>query len=78
VIDSGVVPFLIDFLEESPIALITPALRILGNISTGNAEQTGVVLSNGILPRVEKLLSHQKQTIKRETCWLLSNIAAGT
>lgn len=56
-----------------------PALRTLGNIATSTAEQTDVLIQNDlVLPRLEKLLLHKKMAVVRETCWLLSNVAAGT
>ncbi len=55
-----------------------PALRIIGNIATGDNKQTDTILFNGVLPRLEKLLSNNKNAVRRETCWVLSNIAAGS
>lgn len=44
VINSGIVPFLAKLLEEKSVDILVPALRILGNISTGDAKQTDVLL----------------------------------
>ncbi len=57
---------------------MTPALRTLGNIVSGNDNQTQVTLDAGILPPLTRLLHHPKKIIRKETCWTLSNIAAGT
>lgn len=48
VINSGVVPHLIKFLHAPKLNLVIPALRILGNISAGNANQTEVLILNNI------------------------------
>jgi len=53
-------------------------LRILGNISVGNELQTEELLKYGILNLFFKLIDHQKKQIRREVCWILSNITAGT
>ena len=37
VIDSGVIPNIIKFLEEPNMAVLVPSIRILGNISTGSS-----------------------------------------
>lgn len=63
--------------NENPNA-ITPILRTLGNIVTGNDVQTQTVLDAGVLSRIGSLLVDPKKNIRKEACWLLSNIAAGT
>ena len=58
--------------------MVTPALRSLGNIVSGNDKQTQTVLDNGGLQALLPLLSSEKKTVKKEACWALSNVAAGT
>jgi importin subunit alpha-2 len=58
-------------------AVVTPALRAIGNIVTGNDMQTQVVLNCHILHSLQQLLVHQKETIRKEACWTISNITAG-
>merc|ERR1711979_141503 len=48
-----------------------------GNIVTGDDQQTQVIIQNGVLPSLVKLLSHAKKAIRKETCWTISNITAG-
>ena len=64
------------YLPDSNIKILAPAFRILGNISTGNDKHTGVIVENGFLNMVPALLNHPRKTIRREACWILSNIAA--
>ncbi|CAK68058.1 unnamed protein product (macronuclear) [Paramecium tetraurelia] len=60
-------------------SFITPALKTIGNILTGNEEQTAQVLNTGVLKVFEMLLTQNySQVIQREVCWSLSNIVAGT
>ena len=35
-------------------------------------------MKHGILDLLKELIKHPKATIRRETCWITSNIAAGT
>ena len=58
-------------------AVQTPALRSVGNIVTGDDNQTQVMIAAGILPALGSLLSSPKETIRKETCWTISNITAG-
>ena len=48
----------------------------LFNLS-GDDAQTQVLLNLDLLPRLRKLLSHSKPSILKDTCFTLSNIAAG-
>ncbi len=53
------------------------ALRAVGNIVTGDDQQTQLVLDAGVLPHLLSLLQSPKESIKKEACWTLSNITAG-
>jgi len=81
VIETGVVPRFVQLLhlsEGENAALITPCLRTLGNIVTGNDEQTQCVLESGALQGMERLVMHERTNIQKEACWLISNVTAGT
>ena len=71
------VPKIIKFLEENAVGIDIPCIRILGGISTGSAEHTDKLLKNGILGPLEKFLDHHKRVVRREACWVVSNITAG-
>jgi len=78
VIDNNVIPCLINMLNSGKGAIMTPALRTLGNIVSGDDSQTQFVVNNNVLPALVPLLSNPKKNIRKETCWMLSNIAAGS
>lgn len=60
-------------------AVLVPALRTVGNIVTGNDMQTQVVINCGALNCLLTLLTaNHKKSIKKEACWTISNITAGT
>ncbi|KAF3836557.1 hypothetical protein F7725_029115 [Dissostichus mawsoni] len=67
VIDSGVCRRLV----------VSPALRAVGNIVTGDDLQTQVILNCSALQSLLHLLSSPKESIKKEACWTISNITAG-
>ncbi len=58
--------------------VVTPALRTIGNIVSGNDKQTQATLDAKVLPQLARLLHHPNKLICKETCWTLSNIAAGS
>ena len=78
VVDTGVVPYLTNILRSDNVQAVVPSLRTLGNIVSGDDQQTQCVLDANVLTALVPLLSHTKKNIRKETCWLLSNIAAGT
>lgn len=79
VLNSGIVPDVVSVLGlHSPSVLVTPALRLVGNLVTGNDTQTQRVLDMNLIPSLMQLLNHEKKNIRKETAWALSNITAGT
>lgn len=77
-IDLGVLPTLLQMMSSDITTMVVPALRALGNMVSGNDLQTQAVVDAGALPVLLPLLSHMKKNIRKETCWVISNIAAGT
>lgn len=78
VVGQGIVPSLINLLTSDRPELIIPALRTLGNIVTGTDAQTQTVLdTKNALSYIVNIIGHSKKNIRKEACWLLSNIAAG-
>lgn len=79
VIDSGICDRVVQLLAHPSSAVQTPALRVIGNIVSGDDDrQTDTLIKHGVLPHLLALLSHPKKVIKKECCWTISNITAGT
>ncbi|CAD8085194.1 unnamed protein product [Paramecium primaurelia] len=77
-IDKRLIKKLKLLLNSTKHTLIIPALKNIGNILSGNDEQTNQVLQAGVLQSFEILLQHKRKSIRREVYWSLSNIVAGT
>jgi hypothetical protein len=79
VMSSGVVPLCMRIIEECPDnkSLLVPTVRCIGNFVTGSDTQTDAVLQAGFLRHAQTLLDHPSKAIKKDTCWIISNIAAG-
>lgn len=58
-------------------SIVKAALRVVGNIVTGDDVQTQVILNSGALPHILHLLSSEKESIRKEASWTISNITAG-
>lgn len=70
---------LVRALDSKDKQVLTPALRTLGNMVTGDDKVTQRVLDRGLLPAVTKLaINSPARGIRKETMWLLSNLSAGT
>eukprot|EP01061_Rhynchopus_euleeides_P005615 TRINITY_DN1483_c0_g1_i12.p1 TRINITY_DN1483_c0_g1~~TRINITY_DN1483_c0_g1_i12.p1 ORF type:complete len:394 (+),score=101.91 TRINITY_DN1483_c0_g1_i12:139-1182(+) len=78
VLDSGVLPRVISKLADEDCDIYDPAQRIVGNMMTGNSSQTQAVLDAGAALAICKLLSVQKNRVRKECLWAISNIAGGT
>lgn len=61
---------------------ISPIVRMLGNIASGSEEQTDCIVKTGFLKYLQPIFYlHENKKIPRvrkEICWLLSNITAGS
>jgi len=68
---------LVSMLGSPKPQCIVPALRTLGNIVSGDDSQTQAVVNADVLSQVVKIISNPKKNIRKESCWMLSNIAAG-
>ncbi|CAF1920745.1 unnamed protein product [Brassica napus] len=78
VIEAGVVPRVVELLRHPCPSVVSPALRTIGNIVSGNTQQTQRVINCGALPILVKLLTQNyKKSIKRDVCWTIANITAG-
>ncbi|KAI5424513.1 hypothetical protein KIW84_030627 [Lathyrus oleraceus] len=77
IIDANVCPRLLELLVHSKSKVFVPALRAIGNISTGNEVHNKVLIDSGGLPVFNFLLKQSDTFILREVCWIISNIAGG-
>jgi importin subunit alpha-1 len=73
--DPPLVPRFAAALHGTPSQL-TPALRALGNLVTGNSRHTRAVTELGFLNSMPFLLAHHKRGVQKEGLWTLSNILA--
>ena len=71
------VPRLVELLGSNEPSVLTPDLRAIGNIVTGDDMQTQTVLDTGALQAFSYLLRHPKASLQKEAAWTLSNITAG-
>ena len=79
ILEAGVCHSAVRLLNHQTSSVQTPALRVIGNIVTGDEIQTQAAIGCGCLPALKHMLdNHPKKSIKREVCWTLSNITAGS
>lgn len=77
VLETGIISRLVELLTSPDGNILTPALRTVGNIVSGNDIQTDAVIVAGGLPHLCALLRHHRANVVKEATWAISNIAAG-
>eukprot|EP01130_Rhizamoeba_saxonica_P004257 TRINITY_DN1744_c2_g1_i2.p1 TRINITY_DN1744_c2_g1~~TRINITY_DN1744_c2_g1_i2.p1 ORF type:complete len:455 (-),score=85.83 TRINITY_DN1744_c2_g1_i2:90-1454(-) len=74
---TGIIPLLVSHLIYPDMKIAHPVLRTVGNISAGTHTHSQLLLNHNILSSFKVLLKYESMSIVRESCWALSNLAAG-
>lgn len=77
ILETGIIPKLVQLLTSEHGTILTPALRTVGNIVTGDDAQTDAVILAGGLVHLGALLRFHRANIVKEAAWTISNIMAG-
>ena len=77
IIESNVCPRLVKLLNHSSLRVVQAALKIIGNIVTGDDAQTQAIFDCNALECLLKLLSSPEESIRKEACRAIGNIAVG-
>lgn len=77
VLETGIIPKLVQLLTSQEGTILIPALRTVGNIVTGDDTQTDAVILAGGLTHLSALLRYHRANIVKEATWAISNIMAG-
>ena len=76
--DLDIIPNVIKCLDIDVQYIQLSCLRVIGNIASGNANQTQKLIDWNIFDYLKKTILNQKNMIRKESAWIISNIAAGT
>jgi len=75
VINSGTLPTLVSLLKN--YNLVLPSLKCIGRIAEGSEAHTRTLLqAPEFLTTLLHLLDHRQTTLRKEVCWILSNLVA--
>ena len=77
-LEYGIISNVIKSLDIDVEFIQLSCLRIIGNIASGNANQTQLLIDCNVLNYLKKTLFNESKTVRKETAWIISNIAAGT
>jgi len=77
ILECGLARRMIELLHHSSFSVLTPALRLVGNVVTGDDQQTQLMINNYVLPSLLALMKSSRKGIRKESCWTISNITAG-
>ncbi|KAJ3634516.1 hypothetical protein Zmor_011997 [Zophobas morio] len=78
VLEHGVAPRLVQLLSYPSKDIVSPVLRTVGNILGGDEIQTQRLIDYGCLSHLHSLIESNEQSVRKDACWALSNITAGT
>jgi len=79
-INTGIVPRLLELTKADAQQVVQLSTRLLGVLCSGSDEQTQQVLDEGFINEIPRLLDEFPYAValRKELCWILSNITAGT
>lgn len=69
---------LVELLMHHDVNLVAAALRTVGNMASGSHAHTQVLIDSSVLPCLAALVVHPKRGLRKDACWMVSNIMAGT
>ena len=76
--ETGIIPTLVKFLSNPEEKIIIPCLRIVGNISLESDDLMQIAIDLGCMPALKKIIQSSSRVLRKDCCWVISNIAAGT
>ncbi|KAJ3451982.1 importin subunit alpha [Anaeramoeba flamelloides] len=77
-LEEGLLTNLKDLINSPRTDIVKCVCWTLSNITAGNQSQITQVIRSGYLPHVARLMSSQnKKIIRKEACWIMSNIVYG-
>ena len=65
-------------MQHPNVSIAVPCLRVVGNIVTGDDDQTQLAIERGVLTAMNELIYNKKKAVRKEVCWSVSNITAGS
>lgn len=78
VLDLGITEELLGLMLSNCNQLKASALRTVANLLSGSDEFTSILIEEGVLKPLSKLLMDPSKVIRKEACWAISNIFAST
>jgi len=74
-IDNELAKKFVDMMELNQLGVLVPTIRSLGNmVNIANEAQLKEILKANPLPKLLEYLISPKAIVRKETCWLISNI----
>lgn len=69
---------MITLMNHETLTIALPCLKVMGDIANGDEHQTQKAVDHGLIKALDKAITHQKKSFRKESCWVLSNITVGT
>eukprot|EP00826_Nyctotherus_ovalis_P048825 TRINITY_DN5797_c0_g1_i10.p1 TRINITY_DN5797_c0_g1~~TRINITY_DN5797_c0_g1_i10.p1 ORF type:complete len:297 (+),score=93.00 TRINITY_DN5797_c0_g1_i10:897-1787(+) len=78
IVETKVVPAAVSLLMHSDAQVALPCVRILASVTTGSDAETQTVIDAGGLEVLRHTMQSAFLSLRKESCWAVSNIAAGS
>jgi hypothetical protein len=77
--NAGLIPIVLELLRTQRPSVMLPAVRTFGNYAVISAAAAQAIVDMGVLQLMAPLMQpHVERRIRKECCWTLSNVVAGT
>lgn len=73
-IDSGLVPVVVEMLSSKDQKFLVEAAWIISNIASGTSAQTATVVAGGAIPKLTALFPTEASDVQENALWALGNI----
>eukprot|EP00826_Nyctotherus_ovalis_P006211 TRINITY_DN11447_c0_g1_i3.p1 TRINITY_DN11447_c0_g1~~TRINITY_DN11447_c0_g1_i3.p1 ORF type:complete len:268 (+),score=53.66 TRINITY_DN11447_c0_g1_i3:1-804(+) len=78
VIGTQIVPIIVKLAGHADMDISVSCIRILGTITSGLDTETQTVINAGGIEALKNAMQSSSVNTRKEACWAISNIAAGT
>ncbi len=75
--DATIAPTLTQLMLHSAKEVVRPALSAVGNLMTGDDDQTETMINFQVVPSLLWLVDYPDKKVQKDALWTLSNITAG-
>jgi len=78
IINPELINKIIEIFRLGQFKLEASCIRVIGTFTCGNEKVVQILINNGVIGMLDEAIQHNKKLIRKEACWAISNLLAGT